>query len=97
MRLRLGWSPSDLARRLFVPSSSVLNWEKGLELPLQQHIQQLEFIEKEAEEQAEQLASESMADCYLSSGAPEQDQIDLGTLQTFSNQTASNLPSDENK
>ncbi len=81
LRMRLGWSHADLARRLVVPSLSIQNWEKGVELPLQQHIQQLEFIEKEADEQAEVLAQESLAEKLMSENA--QDQIDHATLKNY--------------
>jgi len=49
LRLRLGWSRSDLARRLECKLETVNAWELGQMKPNQEQLPMLEFIEKQAE------------------------------------------------
>lgn len=49
LRLRLGWSRSDLARRLDCSLETVNAWELSQMKPNPDHLPMLEFIEKQAE------------------------------------------------
>lgn len=49
LRSRLGWSQSDLARRLKVESVSVKAWEEGQTQPPHPHAQLLELLYNQAE------------------------------------------------
>ena len=49
LRLRLGWSKSDLARRLDCNLETVNAWELSQMKPNSGHLPMLEFIEKQAE------------------------------------------------
>lgn len=49
LRRRLGWSQSDLARRLNIESASVLTWESGETKPKRAEAQLLELLFNQAE------------------------------------------------
>jgi DNA-binding XRE family transcriptional regulator len=49
MRLRLGWTQHDLARRLDISSEIVMLWEKGLEVPQNGHLRSLDLLIKHAD------------------------------------------------
>lgn len=49
LRLRLGWSQSDLARRLRCEIQFIESWEAGDEEPTKDHLQDLELILHQAE------------------------------------------------
>lgn len=49
LRLRLGWTQSDLARRLNCQSTEIEIWETGQNLPEQNVVNQLEVIFRQAE------------------------------------------------
>lgn len=49
LRLRLGWSQSDMARRLQCLPEFIESWEKGLQCPETAQCQELELIDHQAE------------------------------------------------
>lgn len=76
LRLRLGWSCSDLARRLDCSSTEVLKWEHDELLPEEKYFSKLEFIEKQAEEVSHELQICPIAECQMKSSAVEQILLD---------------------
>ena len=49
LRLRLGWSQADLARRLQCASTEVESWEKGADIPSPVLMNELFLVAKQAE------------------------------------------------
>lgn len=65
LRRRLGWSRSDLARRLKIESLSVQSWEEGKDQPQSQHAQVLELIFNQAELSALEISQSTRAEQTL--------------------------------
>lgn len=65
LRRRLGWSQSDLARRLQIESLSVQSWEEGASRPQNQHLQSLELIFNQAELAALEISQSTQAEVTL--------------------------------
>jgi len=82
LRRRLGWSQSDLARRLHCPSHFIEEIESGQSLPTDQYCQILELISHQAEECCDQVQNTARAEKIL-------DQDSLGQIHSDS------LPIDE--
>lgn len=66
LRLRLGWSQSDLARRLGIPSMRVYNWEAGQETPEGVEAQKLDLIQKQADVASEEIVQAIEAEIFMS-------------------------------
>lgn len=49
LRLRLGWSQADLARRLKCTSAQVESWEKGIETPTSHYLNEMFLLVKQAD------------------------------------------------
>ena len=79
LRLRLGFSTSDLARRLHCECSEVKSWETGIQLPSLFQLQQLSLLEKQAEVCAEETSNGPLAEKCLASD--ELGQIDLASVK----------------
>ena len=62
LRLRMGWSQSDLARRLHVNSLEIGQWEMDLEFPQDCITEELDLLLKLAQWSAEQISCESLAE-----------------------------------
>ncbi len=78
LRLRLGWSCSDLARRLNCSSLEVLKWEQKELIPEEKYFSLLEFMEIQAEEVSNEMQICPLAESILESSS--QDQILLDEL-----------------
>lgn len=78
LRLRLGWSCSDLARRLNCSSIEVLKWERKELAPEEKYFSLLEFMEIQAEEVSNEIQICPIAESILESSS--QDQILLDEL-----------------
>ncbi|MCB0368793.1 MAG: XRE family transcriptional regulator [Bdellovibrionales bacterium] len=76
LRLRLGWSCSDLARRLECTSLEVLKWELQENSPEEKYFSKLEFIEKQAEEVSYEMQICPLAESRLESTDKEQILLD---------------------
>lgn len=72
LRLRLGWSCSDLARRLECSSMEVLKWEYQDIFPEDKYLNKLEFIEKQAEEFCQEMLICPLAESKMDSLSQEQ-------------------------
>lgn len=79
LRRRLGWSSSDLARRLHVESTEVVDWESGMNLPVAWVADQLSLLEKQAEANSESMAQEPLAEVFLEE--QHTDQCDLAAVK----------------
>lgn len=79
LRRRLGWSSSDLARRLQVETDLVLNWESGSHLPLEWVIDELSLLEKQAEANSDSIAQGPLAEVFLEEQHTEQ--CDLASVK----------------
>lgn len=62
LRLRMGWSQSDLARRLDLNPQTIADWETEAVLPLPQKLEILDLIEKQAQMHAEATAISPIAE-----------------------------------
>jgi transcriptional regulator with XRE-family HTH domain len=63
LRLRMGWSQSDLARRLHVDSQNVIELEMGLlEQPSDEVVSGLDLLLKQAEASADGMSCDSLAE-----------------------------------
>ncbi len=72
LRLRLGWSQSDLARRLECSSQELALFEEGQGILAPGLLQKLDFIENQARVANEDLFFESLADLYFEESSEEQ-------------------------
>jgi transcriptional regulator with XRE-family HTH domain len=79
LRLRLGFSTSDLARRLHTESAAVKDWEAGEILPPPEQLQILDLLSHHAEECAEEVVTCALAEQCLESD--ELGQIDLNSVK----------------
>jgi transcriptional regulator with XRE-family HTH domain len=79
LRLRLGWSISDLARRLNCESSQISIWEKGESQPTDTYAQTLELISHQADESSEEVMNSSLAEKFLEES--ELSQCDLNLVK----------------
>lgn len=55
LRLRLGWTKSDLARRLHCEVESIASWEDGTIKPNYHMTAELDLLEKHAEENSKEI------------------------------------------
>ncbi len=62
LRLRMGWSSSDLARRLQIEASQIQKAEAGLENLESSVLDSLDLIFRQAEASADQKSCESLAE-----------------------------------
>lgn len=62
LRLRMGWSASDLARRLHVDPNKINQFEMGIESPEDAVLASLDLIFKQAEASADDVFCESLAE-----------------------------------
>ncbi len=62
LRLRMGWSQSDLARRLHIDSQMIGQWEMGLEEIQDEITQVLELLHRQADFNADEVSCESLAE-----------------------------------
>lgn len=79
LRLRLGWSLSDLARRLNCETAQVSIWEKGESAPSDVYAQTLELISHQADESSEDVMSSALAEKFLEE--TELSQCDLNLVK----------------
>jgi transcriptional regulator with XRE-family HTH domain len=64
LRLRLGWTQSDLARRLNCESTEVQKWETGQSTPNSEVSGRLELLVSHAETNAQELQSVPKAENF---------------------------------
>lgn len=62
LRLRLGWSQSDLARRLNCASTEVDSWEKGVRAPGSAALNELFLVLKQADACSEEIHNSPLAE-----------------------------------
>lgn len=62
LRLRMGWSQSDLARRLHIECQQIGQWEMGLEEIQDELTQVLELLDLQADFSAAEVCRESLAE-----------------------------------
>jgi transcriptional regulator with XRE-family HTH domain len=79
LRLRLGFSTSDMARRLHTECAAVKTWESGEVLPLPEQLQLLDLLSYHAEECADEVVTCALAEQFLASD--ELGQIDLNSVK----------------
>lgn len=80
LRLRLGFSTSDMARRLRCECVDVRTWEIGEADPSQDVVQILDLLSKQAEACADELANNPLAENLLD--ADELGQIDFESVKS---------------
>jgi transcriptional regulator with XRE-family HTH domain len=78
LRLRLGWSRSDLARRLSLECSLVSLWEEGNRMPEFKESQMLDLIAKQADVVAEETSATPVAEIYC-----DETELDQCELRNF--------------
>lgn len=80
LRLRMGWSQSDLARRLHIESERISQLEMELEKPADDIQQNLDLLFRQAEASADFVSCESLAEIVFDeSDAP---QIDTSSIRS---------------
>jgi transcriptional regulator with XRE-family HTH domain len=80
LRLRLGYSTSDLARHLNCESVDIRTWEIGTAEPNDEVLQKLELLLRQADFCADELACNPLADNLLD--ADDLGQIDLASVKS---------------
>lgn len=79
LRQRMGWSQSDLARRLQCESKLVIDWEVGGRAPHAMHLQTLELLSFQAENIMDQVLSSPLAEIMMDE--THQSQITLESVK----------------
>ena len=79
LRLRMGWSQSDLARRLNCDSNIVVNWENGKEVPAGVLAEELDIFLKQADSSADEVSNYALAEFFLEES--ELQQCELKTVE----------------
>ncbi len=79
LRLRLGWTQSDLARRLHISSQLIDHWEVGSGSPEASLQQELELLARQASFCSEEVKSLPAAEQACDSSAL--DQIDFSRVK----------------
>jgi|GEM_PF-5547018 len=75
----MGWSQSDLARRLHIESKNIFNWESGNSTPDPKICEELSLLFRQAEVTALDMLSQVQAEVILDQQALEiVDLRDLG-------------------
>ncbi len=77
LRLRLGWSAADFARRFGCLSDQIMNWEKGAAQPSSEDRLQLMKLSIYVDSYSEQMQRAPIAEEVLRSGGFEQVHNDL--------------------
>lgn len=62
LRLRMGWSQSDLARRLHIDSQRIGQWEMGLEEIQGDVTQELDLLHRQADVSVDQVCCEPLTE-----------------------------------
>ncbi len=79
LRLRMGWSQSDLARRLQIDSQKIGQWEMGLEIIEDEISQALDLLHRLADVSADQVSCDSLSEIEFDlSEAP---QVDINSIR----------------
>lgn len=80
LRLRLGFSTSDMARHLHCECTSIRDWELGNIYPEAEIVQILDLLSKQAEALADEMSSMPLAENILDSD--ELGQIDFQLVKS---------------
>ncbi|MBX2988771.1 MAG: helix-turn-helix transcriptional regulator [Bdellovibrionaceae bacterium] len=75
LRRRMGWTSSDLARRLNVSSSEIEQWENGQRPDNQDVITRIEFLFRQADMCCDEVKNNAMAESFLEES--DLDQVDV--------------------
>ena len=75
LRLRMGWTSSDLARRLGVTFTEVMNWEKNNVIPEERHVH-IEFLLRQADLCCDELHTAPVVESYLDQTNCDQIHVD---------------------
>lgn len=75
LRLRLGWTQSDLARRLELNQREVLSWESGLGEPPEAARQQLEFLLRQASFCSDEMKAIPVLEKFCDENAAAQEKL----------------------
>lgn len=65
LRLRLGWSQADLARRLHIQVQEVIKWENGDSAPTDQILSDIEFLLRQADICSEEVLKAPLIEIEL--------------------------------
>lgn len=84
LRRRLGWSQSDLARRLQIESASVQTWESGEAKPLRSQVQILEMLFNQAELTSLEIAQSTQVE--LTMNQRELESLSIQSLDSSENE-----------
>lgn len=68
LRRRMGWTSSDLARRLNVKSTDVEVWEKGNPCADREVLVRIEFLLRQADMCSEEIRVRPLAENFLEDG-----------------------------
>jgi len=79
LRQRMGWSQSDLARRLQCESALVIDWEVRGRAPHKMHLQTLELLSFQAENIMDQVLASPLAEIMMDE--TRQSQITLESVK----------------
>jgi ribosome-binding protein aMBF1 (putative translation factor) len=79
LRLRLGWSSSDLARRLNCESAIIYAYEAGKENPSGAVEAELNLLLKQADSAADEVSNQALAEAFLEE--TEQIQCELTSVK----------------
>lgn len=80
-RLRMGWTQSDLARRLNVELTEVTSWESGGQFPTHTQILEIELIHSHADSRSSELQQQPLVDELLAKN--ELGQIESGDIREY--------------
>ena len=72
LRCRMGWSHSDLARRLSCEAEVIAEWERGKRVPVNFQLERLNLLEKQADVKCDETFCLTLADIIFEESDSEQ-------------------------
>ncbi len=84
LRRRLGWSQSDLARRLHIESLAVQSWEEGQAQPPRSIAQSLELLLHQADLSSLEISQSTQVELTMSER--ELESLNLQSLESSENE-----------
>lgn len=79
LRLRFGWSQSDLARRMVCKAEQIMAWEEGALVPELHHKRLLDILDAHAQSTADEIRATTVAEQTLET--THHSQVNRNTLK----------------
>lgn len=68
LRQRLGWTVAEMARRMGCTTDLITQWEKGVQLPEPESMNQLKYLRDHAESNSERILQDPAVEIRMETG-----------------------------